>query len=123
MTTRILGEYLAYDGLRDMEKPSQIHCRDRRIVVERVVGKWLTDEDASVVDQGVDAPEALDCLIHDQPGGLDLADVPPHREKVGCIGGFDRSRHAHDRISGLPEAFRRSGTDALRSSGHHRDPA
>ena len=59
----------------------------------------------------------------DASGGLDLAYVPSHREKVGCVGGFDRSRHTHDRISGLSEAFRRSGADALRGSGHHRDPA
>ena len=41
-----LGEHLSDDGLGDVEEPGQVHRSDGGVVIERVVGEGLADEDA-----------------------------------------------------------------------------
>jgi len=41
----------------DVEKAAEIDAEDRGLVLVRMVGERLRDEDAGVVDQRVDVPE------------------------------------------------------------------
>jgi hypothetical protein len=48
------------DGpLSQCEKSGQVDGDDRCVVIGGVVGEWLGDEDAGVVDERVDASEAV----------------------------------------------------------------
>jgi hypothetical protein len=42
------------DALSDVEEPHHVHIGDGHEVVERVIRKRFADEDAGIVDQGVD---------------------------------------------------------------------
>jgi hypothetical protein len=89
------------------KEPGQVHGGDRRVVVERVVGEGLADEDAVVVDEGVDPSEPIERPIDHALGGLGLCDVAPHAEQVRIIGGAKRARGAHDRVRGPRNAATR----------------
>jgi hypothetical protein len=54
-------EHLADDALGQQEESGEIDTDLTCVVVNRIVGKRLGDVDASVVDEGVDAPEAFEC--------------------------------------------------------------
>ena len=56
------------------------------IVVRRVIGEGLADEDPGVVDQAVDPPEPIERLLDHASGGLDVCDVTLHGEEVGLVG-------------------------------------
>ena len=85
--TAALGQHLADDALGDVEEACQVHRRDRPKVVERVVGEWLADEDAGVVDQGVDPSEPTDGLLHHALSRLDFGDVAGHGQDVASSDG------------------------------------
>jgi hypothetical protein len=55
VTTSALGQHLADGGLGYMEEPGQVHGCNREVVIQRVVGECLADENPRVVDQTIDA--------------------------------------------------------------------
>jgi hypothetical protein len=86
-----LADHLPDNALSDVEEPGEIHGGDRGIVVWRVVGERLADEDPGVIDQAVDPPEPIERPLHHALGGPGIGDVTLHGEVVGRIGGADRA--------------------------------
>ena len=77
-------DHLGDRQLGDVEEPCEVHRRDRRVVIERVLRERLADVDAGVVDQRVDPPEPVAslvdralcrCLIGDVACDIDVVDV------------------------------------------------
>ena len=48
-----------------MEEAPQVHLQKRREIAFGIVSERLGREGAGVVNQGVDAPEALNCFLND----------------------------------------------------------
>jgi hypothetical protein len=69
-------------------------------------------EDPCVVDQGVDAPEPIDCLLHDPLSGPDFCDVTLHGESVGVVRGANRERRGYDRVPRATERGDQACADA-----------
>src|SRR5262249_23918672 len=88
----------------------------------RVVRKRLGEEDAGVIDQYVDGPEARERCLEGSGGGRLIADMAVHE------GDAVRSRHfsglghlpgiGNDVEAALDKRFHNSCADALRSSSH-----
>ena len=71
------------DGeLGDVEEARDVDADHGRIVFGGVLRERLGDEDAGVVDQRVDAAEALDGLRDHALGGVPVGDVAGHGEHV-----------------------------------------
>jgi hypothetical protein len=77
-----------------------------------VVSERLGDEDAGVVDESVDAPEALECPADDPVGGGGLGHVPINGEHGRVPGGLDRPGTGHDRPAPPPVLGDEAGADA-----------
>ena len=118
-----LGEHLPNDALGDVEEPGEVHCRGRDVVIDRVVRKGLSDEDARIVDQGVDPAEPLDRLLHDPLRGLGCRDVTAHGEEIPSVGGADRAGCRDDGISRTRERLCDPGADTPRGAGDDHDLA
>ena len=83
------------------KNPARFTAVIAAIVVARVFGERLADEDPGVVDQAVDPPEPVERLLHHALGPSRLGDVTLHGEEVGLVGGGDRARGADDRVAGV----------------------
>jgi hypothetical protein len=112
-----LRGHLPDGSLGDVEEPGQVHGGGHRVVVERVVGG---DEDARVVDERVDPPEATERLIDHALGGLTLCDVAGDREQVRVIRRVNRSQGGDDGVAGAAKARDEARTDAARRAGDDR---
>jgi hypothetical protein len=79
------------------------------------------DEDAGVVDERVDPPEATERLIEHALGGLGLRDVAGDGEEVRVLRRVARARGADDGVPGAAKAGDETGADAVRGAGDDRD--
>jgi hypothetical protein len=88
--------------LGDVEEPGEVHGDDRRVVLDGVFRERLADVDAGVVDQRVDASEALERLVDSSAGCFSVGDVACDRDVIAllAVGGRERQRDADDGISG-----------------------
>src|SRR5207302_9820446 len=59
-----LGEHLPDRALGDVEEPGEVDSCDGDVLIERVVGERLADEESGVVDQRVDTSEPVECELH-----------------------------------------------------------
>lgn len=73
--TAALLLHLGDGELRHVKEASDVGAQKRLVVVLGVLGKWLGDEDASVVDERVDAPEAGHAFGDRTLGGFSISDV------------------------------------------------
>ena len=112
-----LPEHLADGALGHPEESGEVDPGDQRVVLGGVVGEWLGEEDACVVDQGVDAPEAVNCLADDLVGGGLVGHVARDREDVWVLRRLDVERIRHDRPASLPVSVDEAGADSLRAAG------
>jgi len=116
-----LDDHLAYRSLGDLKEPGQVHGGDRGEVLGRVVREGLADEDARVVDQGVDPSEPPERLVDDALGGLCVGDVTLHGQDVGFLGGVDRARGRDDPVTSTSKRCCEARADALRRASDDRD--
>jgi hypothetical protein len=79
------------------KNPVRLTPANERVVLRRVVGERLGDEDAGVVDQGVDAPEARQRVAGDPVRGGGLGDVSLDGEHVRVLRRLDRAGVGHHR--------------------------
>jgi hypothetical protein len=112
----VLLQHLADGALGQPEESGEVDADDQRVVLGGVVDEWLGDEDACVVDQGVDAPEAINCLANDLVGGGLLGHVARDREDVRVLRRLDIERIRHDRPASLPVPVDEAGADSLRAA-------
>ena len=89
-------------ALGQPEESGEVDGGDQRVVLCGVVDERHGDEDACVVDQGVDAPEAINCLTDDPVGGGLLGDVALDCEDVWVLRLLDILRIRHDGPTSLP---------------------
>jgi hypothetical protein len=110
-------EHLGDGPLGEPEESGEVDADHSCIVVSGVVGERLGDEEAGVVDEGVDASEALECPADDPVGGGGLGHVPLDGEHGRVCGGLDRPGGGHDRPAPPLVGGDEAGADALRTSG------
>jgi hypothetical protein len=104
-----------------LEEAAQVHAVDQGEVVVGVLGERLRDEQAGVVDQGVDPAEGVQALL-DHPGpGAGLRDVTRDRQDPRVVGALDGARVRDDRVTELAVRRDEPGADALRRAGDHGD--
>jgi hypothetical protein len=108
-------EHLADDALGQHEESREVDADRTCIVVNRVVGKRLGDEDASVVDEGVDAPEALECPTEDPIDGGGIGDVSLDGKHGRIPDRLDRAGGSNDRPTSPPVLGDDACADALRT--------
>src|SRR3954469_16336726 len=89
--TAPLLEHGVQHALRYVEEPREVHADQRAELVVGVVGERLGDEDAGVVDQGVDAAETAQCLRDHAFGRGRVRDVAAYGHDVRVRGGRDRA--------------------------------
>ena len=77
------------DAARDLEEAAQVHAGDVVEVLVRVVGERLGDEDAGVVDHGVDPAEPRDGGVDDARADAGLAMSPATVSTIGSSDGVD----------------------------------
>jgi hypothetical protein len=106
-----------------VEKARQVHGQHSREVGVGVLDERLGNEDAGVVDQGVDATEAIDRRAHDALGGLPVGHVAGERQHIRRPSGvrFDRPGIGHDAIAAPEEPVDQPRTDPLRRPGNQGD--
>ncbi|MNI32307.1 hypothetical protein D3C73_862160 [compost metagenome] len=94
------------DGqLSDVEEAVQVHRQHVGVVFGGVLGERFGDEDAGVVDQGVDATETFDGFTDDFLRDFRVADVAGHGEDVRVGGRFDRTRGGDDFVVQVTECL------------------
>jgi hypothetical protein len=126
------GEHRPPEALAAQEGPGEIRRQHLRESLERLVLRRDHAGDARVVDQHVDASEALEHACH-QAVDLGLAgDVGGVGDGLGAAGAQARgqlvdavaaARHQHDACAGAGQALGQRRADARRSAGHHGDAA
>ena len=113
---RSLLQHFGDGALGQREEPGEIDADHRCVVVGGVVGERLGDVDPGIVDEGVDAAEALECPADDPVGGGGFGDVPVDGEHIRVPVGLDRPGGGHDRPAPPPVLGDEAGADALRAS-------
>ena len=84
-------QHLGDGPLSQPEESAEVDADQQGVVLGGVVGERLGDEDAGVVDQGVDASETLQRSADDLVGGGGLGDVAVDGEHVGVLGRLHRA--------------------------------
>ena len=103
------------------KNPARFTAVIARVVVSRVVGEGLADEDPGVVDQAVDPPEPVERLLDHALGGLGFGDVTLDGEEVGLVGRARSSARCRRRRTRHDGTRLPAGADALRGAGDDRD--
>ncbi len=116
-----LGEHVLDGELGDVEEAVEVHRGHGGVVVGGVVGERLGDEDACVVDQGVDPAEPFDGRLRRPFGGGAVGDVALHCDDAGVVGGGDRAGDRDDGVTEPAVRLDEAGSDALRRAGDERD--
>jgi NitT/TauT family transport system ATP-binding protein len=73
------------------------------VVVMRIGDERLGYEHAGVVDQRIDAAEAIQRLLEDQSRRVRVSDIPLHRHEVLITTWFDRSGSGNDTVVAIPK--------------------
>ncbi|MNF83946.1 hypothetical protein D3C84_662850 [compost metagenome] len=108
------------DGeLGDVEEAVEVHRQHIGVVFCGVRGEWLGNEDAGVVDQGIDAAETGDRFTDHALGGFRFADVAGHGENVRIGGRLDRPRGGDDLVTEFAESLDHAIAQALGCAGDH----
>jgi len=102
MTTPGLAHYL-HRALGHMKEACDIGGDVGSVVVMRIGGERLGDERAGVVDQRIDAAEAIERLLEDQIRRIRVSDIPLHRHEVLITAWFDRSGSGNDTVVAIPK--------------------
>jgi hypothetical protein len=116
-----LGEHLLDGELGDAEKAGEVGAREGGVVIQGVFGEGLGEEDARVVDEGIDVAVAVDRGGDDAFGGGWVGDVALDGQDVLVVGGRDRARVGDDCVAELPVGVDQGGADALRGSSDDGD--
>src|SRR3954468_7396203 len=116
-----LGEQVRDGPLGEVEDAGDVDTRHGGVVLGGVLGERLGDEDARVVDHGVDAPEPLHGGLDDAPRGGRVGDVALDGEDVRVVHGCNGARGGDDGVAELAVALDEGGADALRGPGDDRD--
>src|SRR5262249_26159682 len=93
----------------------------RVVVLLRVLGEGLSDEDPGVVNQGVDAAEALEASGDDVLGDGEVSDVALDGDDVVVAGGGNAARVGDDCVAEFAVRTDEVGADALRRASDHGD--
>jgi hypothetical protein len=113
MTTVTLVEHPGHRRAGHLEEATQIYARNGVVVLVRVVDEWLGDEDACVVDHGVDPPEALDRGVDDALADTWLCKVSRHAQHHRIVTGVDSAGIGHDGIAELAVSGDKGLADSL----------
>jgi hypothetical protein len=114
-------EHLGDGPFGQPEEATEVDPDSDREVVGCVVGERLRDEDAGVVDEGVDAPEAFKCPTDDPVGGGGIGDVSFDAEHARVPSWLERARSGDNRPAPPPILCDKAGADALRTPSDNRD--
>ena len=93
-----LLRHVTDDALREVEEATRVHGRHRCEVVG-VLQERFANEDPRVVDQRVDAAEAVERLLDDALSGLGLRDVALDCVHVSCVRRGYRKRGRDDEVA------------------------
>jgi len=102
MTTPGLAHYL-HRALGHMKEACDIGGDVGSVVVMRIGDERLGYEHAGVVDQRIDAAEAIQRLLEDQSRRVRVSDIPLHRHEVLITTWFDRSGSGNDTVVAIPK--------------------
>ena len=108
-----LIEHPGHRGPGDLEEAAQVHPGDGVVVLVGVVGERFGDEDARVVDDGVDAPEAVDRRVDHASSFAMLCDVARDGQHHRVVTGFDGAGVGHHRVPELAVSGDQAGADSL----------
>jgi hypothetical protein len=118
----LLCQHLLDGELGDVQETFEVRRGERLEVLGRVVREPLGEEDAGIIDQGVDRPEASQRRLDDLGRSCGLADVAVHQGDA--VGSRDLAglRHLPGTGDDVKTAFNKRFHDAcanpLRSSRH-----
>ena len=104
-----------------MKEPGHIDRGHRGIVVECVLREGLADEDAGVIDQTIDPPVAIQRVLYNTLGSVDVRDVTPNGEKAGRVRGRHRTRGSHDGVPGSAVRGHQACANTLRGARDNSD--
>lgn len=116
-----LAKHLLDGELGDAEEPAQVAAGDRVVVLPRVLGERFGDEDAGVVDEGVDTSEPLDRGGGDALGRGRVGDVALHGHDLRVVGGGDGPGGGDHGVAELAVRLDPTGADALGPTGDDGD--
>lgn len=106
------------DGqLGDVEEAVEVDRQHRCVVFRGVGGERFGDEDAGVVDQGVDAAEACHAFADHPLSGGRVADVAGDGQDLRVVRRFDRARGGDDVVAQFAEGLDHAFAQTLGSSG------
>src|SRR5262245_2911402 len=108
-----LPQHRGGNTLGDVEEAGEIGGDLCVEVLGRVVREGLGDEDAGIVDERVDPPEAGQRLLDDALGGGGIANVAGDRENIRIAALLDRARRRHDAIIAIAIGLDEHSTDTL----------
>ena len=115
--------HLANGALRQPEEPGDADSHHGGVIGGGVAGERLGNDHARVIDQGVDAAEAVQCGVDDPVGGGGCGDISVHGDQVRFLRPLDRAGTGHHRPVPLPVPGDQASTDAPRGSGDDGDLA
>jgi hypothetical protein len=116
-----LLQHFGRDPPGHVEEAAEVDRDDRRVILVRIAGEGLRNEDAGVVDQAVDAAEALERLRDDSFGRLGIGDVAGDSQNVRIRGRLDRTGVGDDAIIAIAISLDQFRADALRCAGDNDD--
>jgi len=105
----------------DMEKAVKIDAEHVGIIFVRIVGERLCDEDAGIIDECVDATEALERLQHDTFSGLGIGYVTCNRQNVRIGGRLDGAGGRYNAEIAIAVSLDQGFADTLRRAGDDSD--
>ena len=112
--TAALFFHLGHGELRDVKEAGDVDVQDRREVGLGILGKWLGDEDAGVVDERVDAPKPAETFGNRAFGRLPIGDVAGDDQDVGVARGLNRPCRRDYAVVAIEVHFDERRSDTLR---------
>ena len=100
--------------LRDVEEASEIDAENGSVVGASVLGEWLGDENAGIVDKGIDAPESTHRLRDDTFGRIPLADIATYCDDAILSRSLYRSGRGVNVLAAIAVCLYEGCADALR---------
>src|SRR6516225_3295885 len=100
-----------------MEEAVKIDAQYVGVVFVRIFGERLSDENAGIVDERVDAAEAPEGLRHDAFRSLGVGDVAGNRQNVRIGRRLDRAGARDNTEIAFPVTLDKGFADASRRAG------
>src|SRR5882724_10796337 len=117
--TSALFFHLGHGELRDVKEPGDVDIQDRREVGLGILGKWFGDEDASIVDERIDAPKPAETFRNRTFGRLPISDVAGDDQDVIVARGLNRPCRCDYTVVAIEVRFDEGSPDTLRRASYN----